>query len=301
MREKILRSRYIIPFSYSLFFVFALLSFLYLTFPVESLKQRVMREIERRTQFRADIKGVSVSPLFTLEIRGLRLYRLEKPLLDIDELSLSPSLISTVVSDVMRIPFKARFLGGETDGTLFYNPKAEHIERADVRLAGVNIETIPAILFSDSNKQNPSVQGLLSGRFSIEFGQQARGEFAFEINRFGVKNLKVSGLLLPEFGNIESTFNGRIENEVTRIKELRFTGDGLDLTLSGTAPLLWEIRNGGRIDLGLQLRLTGTKLAMFKSFLVSYLAPLNDGSLGGKIGGTIHNPKLVKEWSGSKL
>jgi len=295
MREKILKSRYLIPFCYSFFFIFAFLLFFYLTLPVESLKQRIMREIEMRTPFRADItRSISVSPVFSLKIQGLKLYKAEKPVLNIDELSLSPSLISTIVSDGLKISFKARLLQGETEGTLVYNSKTKHIEKAEARLAGVNIETIPAVAFPDSDKQSPSVQGLLGGSFSFEFNPQAKGEFAFEIKRLGIKNLKISGLLLPEFSNIESTFSGKIENEITRIEELKFTGDGLDLMLSGTAPLLWEIRKGGKIDLGLQLRLTGTKLAMFKSFLVSYLAPLNDGSLGGKIGGTIHNPRLVK-------
>jgi len=100
---------------------------------------------------------------------------------------------------------------------------------------------------------------------------------------------------LPSLGNLKSRFNGVIENKLTNIKELSVKGDGIDLQITGTAPLPWEIfKGGGILDLGYRVEITGNDLVKYKAFLYPYLAKHRDGSLGGKIVGTIKNPRFEK-------
>jgi hypothetical protein len=66
-------------------------------------------------------------------------------------------------------------------------------------------------------------------------------------------------------------------------------------------PLIWKVKRGGVIDLGLKLQLTGPKFGVFKNVLASYLLPQGNGILGGKIAGTIYNPRLVKDSSNSDI
>ena len=294
MREKLLKSRYLGRSLYALFFLFAFLVSFYLTIPLEDLKERIAGEIEARTRLEAQIERVSVYPIFSLKIHNIMLYKAEKPVLAIEELKLAPSLLGLIISDKLKLPFEARLLGGETTGTLVYNPKTKQLEEARAKLAGLNVETIPSIIPADFGKETPSFHGFLEGDFSVKFLPPADGEFAFKVSSLGIKKLRIKGLVLPDFDDIQSNLRGSIEGKITKIDELRFKGDGVDLMLTGTAPILWSIEKGGKVDLWMQLQLTGPKQEVFKKFLASYLAPQDDGSLGAKIAGTFFNPRLVK-------
>jgi type II secretion system protein N len=294
MREKIMKSKHFVPSCYSLFFVIVFLVVFYLTFPVESFRQRIMSEIETRTPFKADIKEVTVSPIFSLNIHNMKLYKAEKQLLNIDELKIRPSLFSLFFG-TLNLPFKARVLGGEMTGTFVYSKETKHIEKAEATLTVVNVGKITSFIPANSGNKRLSVQGFLKGNFSIAFNPEPQGEFAFDISKLGIKNLRVRGFLFPEFINMESSFKGKIENEVTKIEDLKLKGDGLNLVIVGTMPLLWKVKRGGVIDLGLKLQLTNPKFAVFKRVLAPYLVPQGNGILGGKIAGTFHNPKLVKD------
>ena len=98
----------------------------------------------------------------------------------------------------------------------------------------------------------------------------------------------------PSLSNLKSRFNGDIEDNLTNIKELSMKGNGIDIQITGTIPLLWEISKGGILDLGYRVEITDSDLAKYKTFLSPYLAKHRDGSLGGKILGTVKNPRFEK-------
>jgi len=300
MKEKIMKSRYFVPSFYSLFFVIVFLVSFYLTFPVESIRQRIITEIETQTPLRAEIKQVNVSPIFSLKINDLMLYKAEKQLIQIDELRIRPSALS-VFSSSLNLPFNARLLGGETTGTLVYGKKTKRMEKADVKITGVNLVEITSLIPADLGNKSPLFQGFLNGSFSIALGAQPKGEFGFDISNLGVKNLRLKGLSLPEFNNMESSLKGKIEDETTKIEDLKLEGEGLDLAVAGTMPLLWKMKRGGVVDLGLKLQLTGPKFAVFRGLLTSYLVTEANGTLGGKISGTVLNPRLVKDSRNSDI
>jgi len=279
---------------YILFFIVAFFISFYLTFPVDSIKQRVLYEIQRTVHFSADISSVSVYPVSTVKLSGVRIYT-KGSFLDIRELYLKPSVFS-LVSGRLRIPFKALVLGGEVKGSFVYNPSLRKIEGLDIRFVNLNIEKLPSFISSAAGSfPEFSASGFLSGSLHVELLPEVRGNFSFNIDRLGIQNLKVKGVVFPPFTDLESSFKGYIEDGITRVDELRFEGDEIKLALAGVMPLPWEIRKGGKIDLGFKLRLTGSKLGVLKTFLAPHLVPQGDGSLGGKIAGTIYNPKVIKE------
>jgi hypothetical protein len=51
---------------------------------------------------------------------------------------------------------------------------------------------------------------------------------------------------------------------------------------------------GGILDLGYRVEITDPKLSKYQTFLEPYLAKYRDGSLGGKILGTLMNPRFEK-------
>ncbi|HSE83448.1 MAG TPA: type II secretion system protein GspN, partial [Thermodesulfobacteriota bacterium] len=256
MKEKMMKAKHFVPSSYLLFFWIVFLVSFYLTFPDESIRQRIMSEIEARTNLRADIKKVSLSPIFSLKIYDMKVYKADEQLLNIDELKIRPSLFS-LFSDSMTLPFKARALGGETNGTLIYSKQSRHIENAEVNMSAILVENIiPFIPVALGNKML-SMQGFLGGNFSLALNPEPRGEFTFDISKLGIKNLRVRGFVFPEFINMESSLRGKIERDLTKIESLKLEGDGVDLTLAGTMPLVWKLKKGGVIDLGLKLQLTG--------------------------------------------
>jgi type II secretion system protein N len=80
-------------------FVLGLLAGLYLFFPAEVLKQRIIQEAEARIKAQVEIKQVALYPLLTLDIDQLNISMsgLPQPL-EIDELQIAP-LWSSLLSD----------------------------------------------------------------------------------------------------------------------------------------------------------------------------------------------------------
>ena len=55
-----------------------------------------------------------------------------------------------------------------------------------------------------------------------------------------------------------------------------------------------HLSEGGILDLGYRVEINDNDLAKYKTFLTPYLAQHRDGSLGGKILGTVMNPRFEK-------
>jgi type II secretion system protein N len=294
MRKRITEYKYFMHICYLLVFFLAAFVFIYLTFPAEDLERRVVYEIESRTPLKADIETVSVSPIFGVNAYNINLYRLDKQLLKIEKLEVKQSVFA-LFSESCELPFHAEILGGEAEGILTYNSKSEKLEAAEAEVSGVDMEKVASILPDAFGKRNPVLQGSLNGSFAVKLGSSAQGDFDFKIKGLGISNIEVRNFPMPAFSNLESTFKGRMENNITQVEQLEFLGDDIDLKLSGTMPLLWKVHRGGKIDLKFRLRSSGEKLNLLRAFL----APQRDGTLGGKLVGTVHSPRVVLPQRGS--
>lgn len=290
MREKLMKMRHIKPFSYVVFFLAAFIVFIFITFPGELIKKRVIAEIESSTPYKVDIDEASVSPLLSIKLSGVKLYKTKDRFLNVDSLSIRPSVFALILG-TKKFPFKAKLLNGEVVGSV--SIAGSRTREIEATVKHVTIDSIPALLSSDDAKLF-SLGGVMDGSMHIELEPQAKGEFQFEIDRLYMKDIKVKGLSLPSFTDLKSVVKGNIDGKRTNILAFNVTGKDIDLEISGTTPLFWEIPKGGLIDLGYRLEMKGAQMAKYKGFLAPYLATQRDGSLGGKILGTIKNPRFEK-------
>jgi len=290
MKEKFMKLVHKKPLSYSVFFVLAFLFFLAVTFPGEIIKNRIIAEIESATPYKAEIEKASVSPLLNVKLSGVRLYKSKDRFIPIDSLSVRPSLLGMITGS-RKFPFKAKLLNGEVEGTVVMSSsRASEIEAI---VKNVTIDSIPELLSADSGKVL-SLGGVVNGSMDIVLEPQPKGDFRFEIDQLSMKDIKLKGMSLPSFTDLKSVVKGSIEAKRTNIQEFSVTGKDIDLEITGTTPLLWEIPRGGLIDLGYRLEIKGQQMAKYKNLLTPYLATQRDGSLGGKILGTIKNPRFEK-------
>lgn len=288
MKKRMTKSKHFMRGCYLLFFILAFSAFLYLTFPTEDFRQRIVYEIENRTPFDTDVKSVRISPTLKLTAYGISLSRAEKPFLDIDDLEVSSSFLN-LFSSVSSLPFEAHLLGGETEGILEYDFKKEKLVGLDARLSGISLERIMFMVPAEIRKQSPLIQGSIDGSFSVKLNSLSQGEFNFKISKLGVRDIRLKNFAVPDFVNMESVFKGKINKGITQVEELRLEGDDIHLKLSGTMPLLWKVHHGGKIDFKFQFLSVGDKLGLLRAFLT----PQKDGTMGGKIVGTLISPKVV--------
>ena len=293
--KRILKSKHLIPICYPLFFISVFVVFFYSSFPEEAVKQRIIYEIGKRTPLTVEIRNVSISPITRIRAYGVNLYKDKELFLVIDELKGTPSLLYLIINK-LKVSFEANLYGGEAEGALFYSFKNSKITKAEGKIEkGIDIgriRVIPAALGSEDSL----VQGILNGYFSLGFVAQPTGDINLTINDLLIKGVKIAGgFPLPDFGKMQSSFKSHIEKGLTKVDELEFKGSKIDLTLSGTTPLLWQITKHGTIDLSVNLRADRNVGQAITGLLTAFLATQRDGTLGGKIVGTISRPSIVKQ------
>ncbi len=292
MKEKLKKYKHIKPVSYTLFFLFVFTLFLIMTFPGDVIKKRIIAEIESNTPYKADIQNVKVSPLLKVNMEGVRLSRANSVFLELDSLDLSPSPLS-IFSDNPKVPFTAKLWGGEVSGSLRINKTTGHVSEIDATLKSVRINSVPS-LFSEEADESISLGGVIDGKINLVMTPPASGDIQFEIAGLKLENVKLKGITLPSLTDLTSMFKGTVEGDMTRIDQFSIAGADIDLDITGTTPLPWEIQNGGVIDIGYSLQMKGGQMAKYKGLLSPYLATQRDGSLGGKILGTVANPRFEK-------
>jgi type II secretion system protein N len=293
LKEKITKFKHIKPLSYTIFFFIAFTVFLFVTFPGEVIKKRVIAEIESNTPFKVEIKKASISPLLSLNMEGVKLYKSKDRFIELNSLSIRPSILA-LMSASPEFPFKAELLDGVVDGSIGLIKSQSRIKDIKATVKHVNIDSVPSLLLPEDDGDQLALNGVLDGSINIQLVPVPKGDFQIEINKLNVKNIKVKGIGLPSFTGLKSVLRGNIDGKRTNIEEWNVTGNDIDLEISGNAPLIWELHKGGVIDLGYRLEMKGTQMAKYKGLLAPYLLTRSDGSLGGKILGTVSNPRFEK-------
>ena len=85
---------------FAITFVFVFLSFFYIEFPNERLKRRVIFEIEKNTDFDAEIEKISIMPLLKIEISGLKLTKNEDQQIIVSKAIIKPSILSLLSGEI---------------------------------------------------------------------------------------------------------------------------------------------------------------------------------------------------------
>ncbi len=293
LKEKIRNIKHIVPISYIAFFVVAFFVFLAVTFPGDIIKSRVIAEIQNNTPYNVDVNTADVSALLNINLKGVTIHKSRTQQIELDSVTIKPPFLS-VFSDSHSIPFTARLHGGKIDGTIKVSKQGNRITEIEAEISDLNVDAIPDLL-SSGGSSDILIHGRLNGDLIVEFTPEPKGEFDFVVEGLELNNLKLKGVKLPTLANLTSKFNGNIANELTNIDELSIVGDGIDIQITGSAPLVWEMSKGGILDLGYRVEITNSDLVKYKTFLTPYLAQHRDGSMGGKIMGTVMNPRFEKD------
>ncbi len=293
MKERLLGYKHIKPVAYIVFFVAVFSASLIITFPAELIKKRIISEIESNTAYKVDIEDAGISLLLSVNLNGVKLYKSKDRFLSIDSLSIRPSLLS-LMSDSVEFPFRAKLLNGEVDGSVSFTKAGSRTKEIEATIKHLTIDSLPAFLLSEGGELF-SLGGVVDGSMHVQLEPRANGEFEFEIDRLSMKDIKVKGFSLPSFTDLKSVVKGNIDGSKTNILAFNVTGKDIDLEITGTTPLVWEISKGGVIDIGYRLQIKGDQMAKYKGLLTPYLATQRDGSLGGKILGTMKNPRFEKD------
>lgn len=292
MKDKIRNSKYFKPLSYVVFFIFVFFLSFYYALPTDEIRGKIISGIEMNTPFEAKLGAVSVAPIVSVKVQDLELYRGDQLYVKLEDVKMSPSLFS-LLSKYLRLPFRARLMGGEVRGNLTYDYKTGQIVGINAKLNGIDIEKFHPIMSGYLGMTDEQVRGILNGDFSLDFSSDTSGVFSFKIDEMSISNFKLIGFPIPPFKNLESIFTGKIQGGVTKVDELSFKGNDFDLNMNGSIPPLWKITKGAKIDLMVNLNILSdeAKIGIVRSFL----SPKGDGTLGGKILGTFGNPRVVRD------
>ena len=285
------------PVSYTLFFIVVFCIFLFVTFPGEAIKNRIVNEISRNSHYLTEIERASISPVNNINMDRVMVYKSRHRVLDFDSVSIKIPILG-LFSETPKIPFIAKKGDGVIRGYVRVNKNTGDISEISAKLESVRIDSLPAFLTRlDGEQELVQLQGVMDGELHVDVAPVPDGEFHFVINAIHVDNLKFNEMALPALSGLTAQVTGTIEENATNIEQFNVRGEGLDFPASGKAPLLWELsRGGGLLDLEYRFEVNGGQLAKFMPFLSGspYLAKQRDGSLGGKVLGTVKNPQFEK-------
>ncbi len=279
---------------YILIFLVFLAVFTVSRFPKEQLKNSIISSIETKSPVSVIIGDMDFGFPSKLNFKKVNLVLKNGKRVQVDSLTLSPSLISYLLSDKVKIPFTADIYNGKIKGDIFYSKKNNDVESFTADINSIDSSNLSTLLSGDSEL---SLKGNLDGYVKYGRGNARKTKkpdvfYSFTSNNLSIKNFEIENFTFSEeFRNLQLDLRGSIDDRHTTIENLSFENKDFDLSFAGKMPPPWKFKKGGRLDLGMNLNIYSNKakLALLKAFL----SPNNDGSHSGRILGTTLNPRLV--------
>ena len=274
-------------------FTLFLVVFLYITFPVKPLKQRFISEIEKNSSYSANVKDASFFPLLSLSFTDVELSKAGETI-NIDSLTVSPSLLSLIFGDSLSIPFKARIKNGKISGTMNYIEDSQSLGSIKADLDNIDAKLISLIIKSDEN--SPNFDGLLSGSIDLAFSSKGsraepKGSYSFMSENFSISDIKIDKFPLPSYQGLKAKLEGKLSKRKTDIETFEIKNDDFELKIVGDMPLPWQLKKGrGKLNLSYKLLLFSDDAKL--SFLKAFAKAQSDGSYIGMISGPVSNPKF---------
>ena len=281
--------------SYLIILFITLALFVYLTFPVDSLKKRVAYELENNLGYTVEIKALNFNPYLEFDLSEIRITRPGASQVVVDQLRLKPYPLSILKGD-NKIGYAAEVFNGDIKGYIKLDKKSNNIGYLSANLNEIDSSKLFSVVESDKNR--PRLAGNIRGEIELELkstkkaSNEVNGTYNLSSDNFSISNLRLESFTLPPYNNLTANLNGKIDNVNAKVKNLQFKNKNFDLTLYGTMPLPWKMKRMDKIDMSYKLLLHSTEAKL--SFLTAFSSLDRDGSYGGKIRGTISKPKLVK-------
>ena len=288
-----LKSLKSLNFIYFILFVFFLLFFMVVQLPLSSIEKRIAVEIEKKSPFPVVIESLDFNLPASFSLRNVILVTKRETQVKIDEINIKVGLFSLLTSNRLEVPFGASLYDGSLVGSLFYLKDKNRVERVEVNIDSINSAPLPGLLSGDNSF---AVDGKISGNIMVNLANgNRRPKVVYFINsdNLGIKVSRLNRIKFEdEYRNLKAELRGTISSLSTNIENLSFINEDFKLRFHGKVPTPWKVRKGSKINLTMDLRLFSpkAKLAMLKAFL----SPQRNGSLKGRILGTVSKPKLVK-------
>jgi type II secretion system protein N len=244
VNPRVLRiARYV---GYPLFYLFALLVFVGLTFPFERLKNRIVSEFNARPSaerpLRLEIDELSGYWLTGLEAEGVRLVsppppeedaKTAKPkIVTLDEVHVRASVLRLLVG-IVRASFGGKAFGGEVSGYLSDGGDARALF---LELENVSVADLPLL----GDAVGLPLVGTSSGTADLEMPEQklarAKGKIELVISGLSVGDGKAKirdTIALPKLDAGELVFQAEAEEGRLKIEKLSANGPDLELSADG--------------------------------------------------------------------
>lgn len=278
---------------YSVVFIVFLGIFTFSGFPVESLKMRIISEIKKSSPYDIKISEMHFPGSTQVGFKEVEIQR-GRNIVKFDKVLLKPGITDLVTNDVT-IPFAAEGLGGSLNGTLQMSRDDRTLRDLKIRFNGIDASSLSDIF--ELNRENLDLKGDIDGNLNVKFARAgnrytAQGNYNFTSDDITISRIKIESFSLPGYEDLNTVLKGTFDTQKTKIDKLNFRNEDFELSFFGTMPPVWELSQGGKLDLFLNLNLYSNEAKL--SFLKAFLSPQSDGTLAAKILGTVSNPRLVK-------
>ena len=271
--------------------IFLFFLFLYLGFPFETLKQRIIWELEAKTPFQYEIEDLHPYRLSGLAFKNVVIS------VPVDSKKLRVLSIEQCRITLWPIPLvwgkvSLRLWGEVLDGTL----EGDFFRRGkqgELTLSGKDVNLQRVHIFREIT--DVEVEGVLEGkgRVAVKEGNisEQSGSAEFVINEAIVRKLPLPGIAPLRVGRIQGSVDLKLGRVI--IKRLTFSGGDLDGQVVGNILL-----NSPVSESRINLRITIKPSSKFESRYRLFLSLLGqEGKIGDpytfSLRGTVRHPRLV--------
>ncbi len=279
------------PVIFVLLVILLFMVFLYIGFPYESLKRRIIEELEVKTPFLYEIEEVIPYPLLGLTFKNVVIYSMVGPkkikVLGIERFRVTISLLRLLKGEVH---FR---LWGEVFGGIVEGGTSKRRDQGELRLWGRDINLRRIHILSDV--LGVEMAGILKGKTGLTFGEggisRQSGTAEFTIREAMLSRLPVPGLAPLPVGLIQGNIELRDGSAI--IKRLAFSGGDFNGQVLGNIFL-----NPTFSQSRLNLRVTVKPSAKFDPKHRALLSLLGrrgktEGIYSFSLRGTLGSPRMV--------
>lgn len=239
-------------FGYSLLFGVSFFFFLYLMFPYEILKDRLILELERMLGSGTEVSLVGLTPHYFsgVRLKGLKVVYHEQntpsPVLSIDRAELRISLLSALLGNP-RLSFQVKAGAGELRGS---GKQSDGMLNLDLELRDLDVGAFPILASRYGLKLGSRIDGAVELLYDQGNTMRSSGKANLTFRSLALEesSLPMSGssIDLPAVQiakGRDSRIRASLGKGVITLEEFRFSGGDLSLDLQGKIFLSSELLN----------------------------------------------------------
>ena len=271
--------------------VFLFILFLYIGFPYEALKRRIIGELEAKTPFRYEIEEIHPHPLSGLAFKNIGVYALvdskKVKVLGVERLRITLSILPLVWRKV-HLRFWGRMLDGTVDGDFSKKGRENQLT-----LVGRNVN-LQRIQFLREVK-GMEMAGILKGKTLMTFRKGDlsghSGSAEFQISEVMLNRLPLPGIAPLRVGHIQGSIE--LERGKVIIKQLVSSGGDFNGQVLGNIFLNSHLPQS-RLNLKITIKPSGKFDSRYR-MLLSLFGPQSKtgGVYAFSLEGTLLQPRFA--------